>query len=204
VDKLIVMPGTPEFAETTKVVDLASRRTKPLPVPDESLVGRTLMLNLAVCRGFQCGGFQLSLHRSFAVVDDKAQQTPIRTALADGRLVDITGQDPKKGFKTKEGAVSKVEQSDTGLQAFVGRTAKGEFFVAIPKNKTQAKQYAREVQRTGTLKTDPDQTTHGLSGITTEDIPLDAQGCLILPGSQPTRGKTSGRTNRPQRQSRRR
>jgi len=216
------MPGSAGFEETARGIDLRkpTRRSvfeahlepdaEPI-VPDEvradpdTLEGKTLMLNLAVGRGFHCGGFQLSLHRPFAVVGVGAQLAPIQAALTDGRLVDITGQDPKKGFKTRDGSVSKVAQEDTGKQVFIGRTAKGEAFVAIPKNKKQASQYERDVKRTGTISNlDLSQAAMGLSGVTTEDVPLDAQGCLILPGSTPTRGKLSVVTSRPQRNSRRR
>lgn len=212
--KVLVMPGSPEFEQTAKVIDLKTRRPIGEGVPTRTpailvdeppadpadLRGKTLMLNLAVCRGFQCGGFQLSMSRTFAVVDDRAQQEPIRLALQEGRLVDITGQDPKTGFKTPQGSVSKVTQEDTGLQAFVGRTSQGEFFVAIPKNKKQASKYELEIQRTGTLSAaDLEQHAMGLSGITVEDVPLDAQGCILSPDSSPMRGKINGCTPRQKR-----
>jgi hypothetical protein len=222
----LILPGSSAFKETAQVIDLETRRRRgPLPIvapcvrPGESipkdppadpdsLEGKTLMLNLAVCRGFQCGGFQLSLHRSFAVVDARAQQAPIRAALADGRLVDITGQDPKTGFKARDGSVSKVDQEDTGMRVFVGQNAKGDLFVAAPTTRKQAKAFEREITRTGTLKSvDFARAATGLSGITTEDVPLDAQGCIVMPDSKPTRGKISARTHptaRSQRQPRRR
>lgn len=218
--KLIVMPGSKAFKETTKGIELETavrpgrvlefvgtpKAVSGTPVQGgaENLRGRTLMLNLTVCRGFQCGGFMLGMNRPFGVVDDNAQVEPIRQALADGRLTDITGQDPKTGFKTRDGSVSKVSQEDTGLRAFVGRNDKGELYVAIPKNKTQAKKFEREIKRTGTLVTqDLEEAASGLSGITTEDVPLDAQGRLILTDPTPIRGQISVRTPRRQRKPRR-
>lgn len=181
----LILPGSPEFQETTKVVNLASRRAPRAPEP-ASLVGRTLMLNLTKARGFFCGGFQLSMHVPFAIVTEQAQLEPIKKALADGRLVDITGQDPKTGFKGTGGQASKVEVEDTDQQAFVTKKD-GQVVVVIPKNKREAAKYAREIEKTGAITiTDRmavDQATTGLSDITVTDLPTP----LKRPQSRPRR-----------------
>lgn len=193
----LILPGDPEFTKTTKVVSLAARRGAASSGAPESLAGRTLMLNLAKVRGFACGGFQVSMHAPVAVVSEAAQQTPLRQALADERLIDITGQDPKTGFKGTGGAVAPVKVQDTGHQVFIVKRPDGTTVVAAPKDEAQAKDFARQLKKTGTIALPEDSieaapTMTGLSGISVEDLP------------QPSPKETArGRTSRRQRQSRR-
>lgn len=188
---VIVMPGSKEFAETLAG---AKRRPKP-PV---SLVGKTLMLNTAVCLKFQCGGFSLGPNRPFAVVSPEAQQGPLLRALEENKLVDITGQDPKKGFKTRQGAVSAVTEEDTDKKAFIGRDGRGRMFVVTPKNKTEAKRFEREIRKTGTITSvDFEEQATGFGAITEEVVETSVP--------EPTRkvAKKNGRSKRSKRQSRR-
>jgi len=55
---LIVMPGSEEFKKTLASIAKAPSRRKLVQPVD--LVGHTLMLNTALVKTFQCGGFVLA------------------------------------------------------------------------------------------------------------------------------------------------
>ena len=62
------------------------------PPQPETFAGRVLALNPEQARRFQCGGYWLGPARPYARVPEEAQPAPIRAALDDGRLLDITYQ----------------------------------------------------------------------------------------------------------------
>jgi len=134
------------------------------------------MLNTAVATKFQCGGFQVGPLRPFATVTTETQQEQIRRAVADGKLVDITGTDLAQGIKTKTGSTSKIEEEDTGKKAYVSTDARGNLYVVTPKTKTEQKKLERELKKTGTIKVDYAQAAAQVSSISpiiTEDLPQE-------------------------------
>lgn len=167
---LIVMPGSVEFNKTLAQIAKAPKRRKLVQPVD--LIGHTLMLNTAMAKTFQCGGFVLGPNRPIGIVDEQSQQFPIRKALAEKKLIDVTGKDiATKGFKGVGGQTSAVTEEDTGKKVFVGRDRRGNLYIATPKSKAEAKRFDREIRMTGTLKSvDFETETTGLCAITEEVI----------------------------------
>ncbi len=141
---IIVMPTDAEIRKL-------GRASKALAKKDTDLVGHVLMLNTGVCRKFQCGGFQVGSNRPFATVTTESLQPALRRALAEGKLIDITGTDLTKGVKGRTGSTTAVQEEETGKKAFVGTDAQGNMYVVTPRNKTEAKRMEREIKKTGTL-----------------------------------------------------
>jgi hypothetical protein len=142
----------------------------------DNLLGRTFMLNTAVATKFQCGGFTVGPLRPFATVTSETQQEQIRHAVADGKLVDITGTDLAKGIKTKHGSTSEIKEEDTGKRVFVGQDARGNLYIVTPKTKTEQKKLEREIKKTGTIKANYAQAysqVSSLSPIITEELPQE-------------------------------
>ena len=173
---LIVMPGSEEFKKTLAAIAKAptSRRKRVEPV---DLVGHTLMLNTALVKTFQCGGFVLGPNRPIGIVDEQSQQAPIRKALEEKKLIDVTGKDmATRGFKGTGGQTSAITEEDTGKKVFVGRDRRGNLYIATPRSKTEAKRFEREIRTTGTLKSvDFETETTGLGSITEEVIESSEQ-----------------------------
>jgi hypothetical protein len=131
---LIVMPGSEEFKKTLASIAKAPSRRKLVEPVD--LVGHTLMLNTALVKTFQCGGFVLGPNRPIGIVDEQSQQIPIRKALEEKKLIDVTGKDmATKGFKGTGGQTSAITEEDTGKKVFVGRDRRGNLYIATPKIK---------------------------------------------------------------------
>jgi hypothetical protein len=173
---LIVMPGSEEFKKTLAAIAKApTSRRKPVEPVD--LVGHTLMLNTALVKTFQCGGFVLGPNRPIGIVDEQSQQAPIRKALEEKKLIDVTGKDmATKGFKGTGGQTSAITEEDTGKKVFVGRDRRGNLYIATPRSKTEAKRFEREIRTTGTLKSvDFETETIGLGSITEEVIESSEQ-----------------------------
>ena len=172
---LIVMPGSEEFKKTLASIAKAPSRRKLVEPVD--LVGHTLMLNTALVKTFQCGGFVLGPNRPIGIVDEQSQQIPIRKALEEKKLIDVTGKDmATKGFKGTGGQTSAITEEDTGKKVFVGRDRRGNLYIATPRSKTEAKRFEREIRTTGTLKSvDFETETTGLCAITEEVIESSEQ-----------------------------
>lgn len=81
---------------------------------ETDLSGHTLMLNTSLVTKFQCGGFTLGSMRPFATVTSETQQVPLKRAILEGKLLDITGTDMAKGMKTRHGETSAIDEQDTG------------------------------------------------------------------------------------------
>ena len=135
------------------------------------------MLNTALVKTFQCGGFVLGPNRPIGIVDEQSQQVPIRKALEEKKLIDVTGKDmATKGFKGTGGQTSAITEEDTGKKVFVGRDRRGNLYIATPRSKTEAKRFEREIRTTGTLKSvDFETETTGLCAITEEVIESSEQ-----------------------------
>jgi len=128
---LIVMPGSEEFKKTLASIAKAPSRRKLVQPVD--LVGHTLMLNTALVKTFQCGGFVLGPNRPIGIVDEQSQQIPIRKALEEKKLIDVTGKDmATKGFKGTGGQTSAITEEDTGKKVFVGRDRRGTSTSQLP------------------------------------------------------------------------
>jgi hypothetical protein len=115
------------------------------------LLGRTLALNLSVCRKFTCRGFFLSPTRVAAMVDHEADQVALRTALLQGRLIDITDQ-VVKGLNVNGSGHSTVKVEETGMKAYLGYDKDGRLYVVTPKDEAEAEAIEKEIRDTGTLK----------------------------------------------------
>ena len=134
---LIVMPGSEEFKKTLAAIAKAPTSRRKLAEPVD-LVGHTLMLNTALVKTFQCGGFVLGPNRPIGIVDEQSQQAPIRKALEEKKLIDVTGKDmATKGFKGTGGQTSAITEEDTGKKVFVGRDRRGNLYIATPRSKTK-------------------------------------------------------------------
>jgi hypothetical protein len=115
------------------------------------IAGRVLALNPEKARRFQCGGFWLSFRQSYARVPQEAQFSPIRAALADGRLIDITDQ--LESYK-KGGSIV-VHGSEIGPAADLGDTGKKVYFLRkdgttcalIPETPEQGEELERQAVR---------------------------------------------------------
>jgi len=164
---LIILPGSKEFVETMK--STKSPRATKAKQP-ENLVGRTLMLNTAVCSSFQCGGFQLGSRCTFAIVTEESQQFPLHAALAAGKLIDVTGQDLTKGYKGKGGETSAVSEEDTGKKVYFVRDATGRCAVVTPKSKAEGKRFDQQIKKTGTIDVDIESHFTGISSISEEGV----------------------------------
>jgi len=173
---LIVMPGSEEFKKTLASIAKTPTSRRKLVEPVD-LVGHTLMLNTALVKTFQCGGFVLGPNRPIGIVDEQSQQAPIRKALEEKKLIDVTGKDmATKGFKGTGGQTSAITEEDTGKKVFVGRDRRGNLYIATPRSKTEAKRFEREIRTIGTLKSvDFETETTGLGSITEEVIESSEQ-----------------------------
>jgi hypothetical protein len=160
------MPGSEEFTTTLAAIATAPTSRRKLVEPVD-LVGHTLMLNTALVKTFQCGGFVLGPNRPIGIVDEQSQQAPIRKALEEKKLIDVTGKDmATKGFKGTGGQTSAITEEDTGKKVFVGRDRRGNLYIATPRSKTEAKRFEREIFETETT---------GLGFITEEVIESSEQ-----------------------------
>lgn len=165
--KLIVMPG-----ERAEALPPAIKADK-LDINQGELLGHLLMLNLDRASHFSCGGFQVSKRYPTSTVTTQTQLEPIRRALKEGKLIDVTGSDIRKGVKTKTGEASALKVEDTGVKVYMGQNAKGDTFVVAPKTKKEQKRIEKLIKTTGTVPgeyTLVDENTSGLSSIKTEDI----------------------------------
>jgi hypothetical protein len=157
---------------------------------DGPLEGRVLMLNTAVKPRFQCYGFSVTRNSPIQIVPKFAQEFPLRQALQEKVLLDVTGTEAAGGGVGKvvadiEKAIkSKVldpvkEGEEIGPRVLVGTDAQGNSYMITPKDEADYQRMMLEIQTTGTLriekpkaKTPTDSPFFtGLSAITVEDLP---------------------------------
>src|ERR1017187_1544384 len=123
-----------------------------IPFPNqpqpESFTGRILALNPEKARRFQCGGYWLGTAQPHARVPEGAQPAPIRAALDDGRLLDITDQlaSYKKGHSlivqgSEIGQARQIEVTDKKIY-FVRKG--GETCALIPESVEQGAELERQ------------------------------------------------------------
>lgn len=123
----------------------ASRRS-------DDLLGHTLMVNTSVTRVYQCGGFSVGPGHPTCLVTEQTQMAQVKRALAEGKLIDVTGTDiVKHGLKRPGGQMSKLDMEETGQVAYVGTDLVGNTYIVTPKNKTHQKKIERELKKTGTI-----------------------------------------------------
>ena len=147
------------------------------------LTGRALMLNTTKAPRFQCYGFSVSRNNPIQTVPEFAQELPLRTALADGRLIDITGREDV-GTTTKfiteiekavkQGNLTKVEDGEeVGPPLLVGKDSKGNAYFIIPKDYADYARMQAEIEATGSLRVEKPKSSHytGLSSIYEEPLP---------------------------------
>jgi hypothetical protein len=166
---LIVMPGSKEFEETLAKVSKKPKSSKSKQPVD--LIGRTLMLNSALIKVFQCGGFSLGPAHPVGIVDYRAQQGPIQRALDEGKLVDVTGKDMTKGIKGKGGQTTAVSEEDTGKRVFVATNKRGDLFIATPRNDKERAKFETQLRKKGKLTgIDFTKDATGIFGGITEEV----------------------------------
>jgi hypothetical protein len=129
--KLITMPEKPDYA------------------------GRMLALNPEKARTFQCGGFWLASTCPMGLVPPNAQMEPIRQALLDGRLLDVT--DGNHEIKTSQARLNPVR--DLGVREdrvayLVKRTSPAgdpEIVVVMSKDANQAEDFRKQIEANGKI-----------------------------------------------------
>lgn len=137
-------------------------------MPDQdNLVGH--LLSLGTANKFTCIGFMLS--RPFNVVtavDERADQVALKTALADGRLIDVTGHSSKQGLDLKKlgGALGKTDESDTRLKIFTTIDEQGRRVIILPKDENEQKAFELELATTGKIKPRSGETSISMTAVT--------------------------------------
>jgi hypothetical protein len=117
------------------------------PVNLTQLIGKLLMLNGAIAPKFQCGGFSVNPSRMVDVVTERTQLMPIKIALENGILIDVSSNSlVTKGFELKNSSTSNVREEDTDKKAFVGRDEFGRMFVIVPKDDEEKKKLDQRQQ----------------------------------------------------------
>jgi hypothetical protein len=131
-----------------------------MPGPGD-YTGRTVILNQATCKRFQCPGFVLGPNAPYQVVPDLrltneslhlAMMDGLRQGLLDGRLLDVTGQDTK-GMKLGSGEHSPVseEEDPTRPRVLMGTDKRGRIYILTPRDKQHEAELITELKDTGTL-----------------------------------------------------
>lgn len=155
---------------------------------DTPLVDRVMMLDTNKAPKFQCFGFFVSRNSPIAIVTRDAQEGPIRTALEDGRLMDITGTRTEasggfsKMFNELDHAVKSKSMSpvqvgeEIGPRVIIGKDSNGNSYFITPKDEADYQRMQEEIRTTGTLRvekpkhTTPSSIPFGLSAIFEEEI----------------------------------
>lgn len=155
--KLIVMPGDRAAA---------SPAIKPenMSLDQAELLGHVLMLNVEAASHFACGGFQVSRKTPTATVSPLTQLGPIRLALQQKKLIDVTGMDLQKGIKTKEGEASGLKITDTKHKVYIGQDSKGNTYVTAAKTQKEQKKLEGLIKKTGTIPGEYVMSTDAVSG----------------------------------------
>jgi hypothetical protein len=158
------------------------------PVAEEPLAGKVLMLNTAVRPRFQCYGFCVTRNSPIQIVPAFAMEAPLRKALADKILLDVTGTDAAAGSHAKiiadiDKAVKAqtmsvvTEGEEIGPRVLMGTDEKGNSYVITPKDDEDYQRMLEEIQVTGKLRIPKPKAkeaaaaTTGLTAIYEEDLP---------------------------------
>lgn len=130
----------------------------PKAVKPVTLVGKLLMLNVAIAPKFQCGGFSVTTGRMVSVVTEKTQLYPIQHALDEGILIDVSDNKiVSKGFNMKNSSTSGVMEEDTDKKAFVGKDDRGRMVIVVPKNDEEREQFEAQIAETGSIQFKPSE-----------------------------------------------
>jgi hypothetical protein len=155
------------------------------PDPNVPLEGRVLMLNTDKAPRFNCYGFTVSRNNPIQIVPKFAQEIPLRKALADGLLLDITSNEDlaaKTGIHKQLSEIDSAVKSGTfsinqdseeaGKQILVGKDSKGNSCVIIPKDDEDYKRMQEELKTTGHLRVEKPKVNNFniLSPIQIDDI----------------------------------
>lgn len=150
------------------------------PAPTVPLVGRALMLNTEKAPRFQCGGFLVSRNNPIQIVSPVSQELPLRQALFDGRLIDITGQSDAGALgglnevdkAVKDGTFVAGDHGAEETPILMGKDNQGNSYMLTPKDPADYERMQAEIRETGHLrvaKPKPIQFT-GLSSIYEESV----------------------------------
>lgn len=163
----LILPGSDSFDETVKEI---SGPTINTIINKENLIEHTVMLNTAKVKSFQCGGLSLGLRRPYGIIDSGVQQEPVRRALAEGKLIDVTGQNIAKGFKYEGGETSGVAEVDTGIKVYMYKDPSGQTCLVSPKDNEQQELFESELKEFGYIKSVNIEAPTGLSSLFEEEI----------------------------------
>jgi len=158
------------------------------PVAEEPLAGKVLMLNTAVRPRFQCYGFCVTRNSPIQTVPAFAMEAPLRKALAEAVLMDVTGTGAAAGSHAKIIAdIDKAVKAQTmslvqegeeiGPPVLMGTDAKGNSYVITPKDDEDYQRMLEEVRTTGSLRIEKPKakaaaaSATGLTSIYEEDLP---------------------------------
>jgi hypothetical protein len=152
------------------------------------LVGRVLMINTAKAHRFQCFGFFVSRNHPIETVPKDVQELPIRQALKEGKLLDITDNEELANKKMSgvmgaideaidQGNLDRPTQGEEVSKILMGKDAKGNSYVIIPKDEEDYKRMQVELETTGHIRMPKPKTSNytGLSPIIIEDLPAPKQ-----------------------------
>jgi hypothetical protein len=116
----------------------------------QDLTGRILAINPQVCQRFSCGGFQLALpSRPFGTVSHESQQEPLRRALIEGRLIDITDQNLTGLRQGDTFHTPAKESADKGIKVYLQVGSDGSLLVVSPKDDEEEKKFEQEIKESG-------------------------------------------------------
>lgn len=147
------------------------------PAYEGPLAGRVLMLNTDKAPKVQSYGFIVTRNAPIQVVPATAQEGPLRAALADGRLTDVTGTEASAGATgkimsdidkaVKARTMSLVKEGEEiGPRVMTGKDPQGNTYFITPKNEADYERMQEEIRTTGTLRVErPKPTSTPGSGI---------------------------------------
>lgn len=125
-----------------------------IPAPQD-LIGRILALNPQSVQRFQCGGFQLAFpNRPYATVTHETQQEPVRRAMLEGKLIDITDQN-LAGLKSGDNYQSPAKESEEkGHKVYLATGPDGSLLVVCPKDDAEEALFEEQIRTKGHLTVD--------------------------------------------------
>ena len=166
----LILPGSEAYTTSIESIDLTKPKNNNVLGEVVNLEGRTVMLNTARIKTFQCGGLALGFRRPFAIIDHRVQQEPVRRALSEGILLDVTDQDMTKGFKHEGGETTAIAEEDTGLRVYMGKDDVGNVYLVTPKDAEQKEQFEKEIIEFGFIRSVEFEQPTGISSIAEEDL----------------------------------
>jgi len=91
---------------------MSSIITLESPVIEGPLTGRALMLNTEKAKRFQCFGFVVTINSPIQIVPLQHQDVPLRKALEDKILLDVSSMNAPTAVDKTIQAIDKAVQSD--------------------------------------------------------------------------------------------